>query len=288
MKAQEEDRFLRGRQIAYLIYEYFPGHWSQWFCWELCRPIYSCSSKWWYSGVRFEMGRNSIINDENPIWWHLGKLVQIKNTRVWEAQDRIGTVWPGDSPKESSTWLSQIEDDGNKKYRAEFTNEEFFEASQYYTLLELVDAVTRWVFSVPDLLQKVWPFRLRLGIWNVHLSWALTLPLRWAFGRGVQTRPSPPTLQCLRPRCLLSRSSVQRISKEYLAKLQDQIDVISIGLVDRTDIAIPVLREVSKNVLFTRYHFCSRLQKSNSWEELEASRCSGTLSSSRPCLNSLL
>ena len=28
-KAQKEDRFLRGRQIAYLIHEYFPGHWSQ-------------------------------------------------------------------------------------------------------------------------------------------------------------------------------------------------------------------------------------------------------------------
>ena len=27
-KAQKEDRFLRGSQIAYLIYEYFPGHWA--------------------------------------------------------------------------------------------------------------------------------------------------------------------------------------------------------------------------------------------------------------------
>ena len=40
-KAQKEDRFLRGRQIAYLL----PGHWSQRFCRELCRPIYYCSSK---------------------------------------------------------------------------------------------------------------------------------------------------------------------------------------------------------------------------------------------------
>ena len=28
MKAQKEDRFLRGRQIAYLIYESLPGHWE--------------------------------------------------------------------------------------------------------------------------------------------------------------------------------------------------------------------------------------------------------------------
>ena len=33
-----------------------PGHWSQWFCRELCRPIHNCFSKWWYSGIRFEMG----------------------------------------------------------------------------------------------------------------------------------------------------------------------------------------------------------------------------------------
>ena len=28
-KAQQADRFLRGRQIAYLIYDYFLGHWGQ-------------------------------------------------------------------------------------------------------------------------------------------------------------------------------------------------------------------------------------------------------------------
>ena len=47
------------------------------------------------------MGRNSIINDENPIWWHLGRIVQTKNTRVWETQDRIGIVQSGDSSEES-------------------------------------------------------------------------------------------------------------------------------------------------------------------------------------------
>ena len=34
-----------------------PGHWGQRFCRELCPPIDSCSSKWRYSGIRFEMGR---------------------------------------------------------------------------------------------------------------------------------------------------------------------------------------------------------------------------------------
>ena len=72
------------------------------------------------------MGRNSIIDDTNPIWWHLGKFVQIKNTRVWDTQDRIGIVQYGDSSEEGWTWLSQIEDNGKKKYRAEFENEEFW------------------------------------------------------------------------------------------------------------------------------------------------------------------
>ena len=47
---------------------------------------------------------------EYPTWWHLGRIVQIKNTRVWETQDRIGIVWPGDSSEEGWTWSSQIED----------------------------------------------------------------------------------------------------------------------------------------------------------------------------------
>ena len=63
---------------------------------------------------------------QNSTWWHLGRFVQIKNTRVWETQDCIGLVWPGDSSEESWTWLSQIEDDGEKKYRAEFENQEFW------------------------------------------------------------------------------------------------------------------------------------------------------------------
>ena len=88
------------------------GHWSQRFRRKLCRHIHYWSSKWWSSGIRCEMGRNFIINDENPTWWHLGTIVQIKNTRVWETQDRIGIVQYGDSSEESWTWKSQIENNG--------------------------------------------------------------------------------------------------------------------------------------------------------------------------------
>ena len=74
-------------------------HWNQWFCRELCRSIYSCLSKW-YSGIR---------RDKDFTWWNPGKFVQIKNTRVWQVQDRVGIVWPGDSSEDNRTWLSQIE-----------------------------------------------------------------------------------------------------------------------------------------------------------------------------------
>ena len=39
-KAQKEDRFLRSRQIAYLIYEQFRVTGIQWCCRELCRPVH--------------------------------------------------------------------------------------------------------------------------------------------------------------------------------------------------------------------------------------------------------
>ena len=58
-----------------------------------------------------------LVYDENPTWWYLGRIVQMKNTRVWQAQDRIGIVRPGDSSKEVRTWLSQIESYGEEKYR---------------------------------------------------------------------------------------------------------------------------------------------------------------------------
>ena len=44
-KAQKEDRFLRGRQIAYLIYEQFRVTGTDSFCRKLHRPVHYCSSK---------------------------------------------------------------------------------------------------------------------------------------------------------------------------------------------------------------------------------------------------
>ena len=83
--------------------------------------IQEFDSKW--DGILWTITKDSI-------WWHLGRFVQIKNTRVWETQDRIGIVQYGDSSEESWTWLSQIEDNGKEKYRAEFANEEFWGQKQ--------------------------------------------------------------------------------------------------------------------------------------------------------------
>ena len=111
-KAQKEERFLRGRLIAYLIYEYFRvtgandsvENYADLFAIGLRNDdIQEFDSKW---------DEILLSIDEKPIWWHLGRIVQTKNTRVWETQDRIGIVWPGDSSEESWTWLSQIEDSG--------------------------------------------------------------------------------------------------------------------------------------------------------------------------------
>ena len=116
-KAQTEDRFLLRKTDRLLDLIVLPGHWSQRFRREICRPIYNCSSKWRYSGIRFKVGRNFIVYDENLTRWHLGRIVQMKNTRVWETKAVIGIVQYGDSSEESR----QIEDDGEKKYRARFT-----------------------------------------------------------------------------------------------------------------------------------------------------------------------
>ena len=121
-KAQKEDRFLCGRQIAYLIYNHFRVTGANDSVENYADLFTTVLRNDDISGIRFETWWNSFINDENPIGWHLGRIVQIKNTKVWETQDRIGIVQYGDSSEDSWTWLSQIEDNGEKEYRAESTN----------------------------------------------------------------------------------------------------------------------------------------------------------------------
>ena len=79
-KAQKEDRFLRGRQFAYLMYEYF-------------RVTGANDSVENYADLFIIVLRNDDIQEFDSKWdgifltmtkipSHLGRIVQIKNTRV--------------------------------------------------------------------------------------------------------------------------------------------------------------------------------------------------------------
>ena len=77
MKAHKEDRFLRERQIAYLIYEYFRVTGANDSV-ENCADLFTVVLRRWYSEIRFKKVRNSIVNDAHPIWWHLGRLYTLR------------------------------------------------------------------------------------------------------------------------------------------------------------------------------------------------------------------
>ena len=66
-KAQKEDRFLRVRQIAYLIYEFFPGHCRHRFCRELCGLITIALRNDDIQEFDTKWDEIFIINDANPI-----------------------------------------------------------------------------------------------------------------------------------------------------------------------------------------------------------------------------
>ena len=66
-ESPKEDRFPSRKTDRLSDLRVFSGHWIQWFCRELCRPVQYQSTKWWYSAIRFEMWRNSTINDLNPM-----------------------------------------------------------------------------------------------------------------------------------------------------------------------------------------------------------------------------
>ena len=77
-----------------------PGYWRSWHRSWSCWLIYSCSSKRWHSGIRYEMGRIFTIEHKISTRWHLGMFVQIENMRVWSTRNRIGIVRHGDSSKD--------------------------------------------------------------------------------------------------------------------------------------------------------------------------------------------
>ena len=102
-QAQKADSFLRGRQNAYLIYDYYRATGVN----DSVLDDYDL-----FSVVHRKIARNFGIFGALPSWWHSGKSVQIQNTRVWEIEDRIRSVQHGDSSEKSETWLPQIGGNG--------------------------------------------------------------------------------------------------------------------------------------------------------------------------------
>ena len=63
-------------------------------------------------------------------------------------------------------------------------------------LLQVGDPASRWMFSVPGLLQKVWFVHLRLEKLSIFHSVKALSPLsRWVFKHGSRMRPSLPVLK---------------------------------------------------------------------------------------------
>ena len=101
-------------------------------------------------------GMNFIINDENPNWWHLGRIVELKNTRVWETQDRIGIVWPGDSSEEEiRTWLSQIENYWWREVSSKVYETGFVAPEMEIMKLTLWSRIRRWNSEDKEFLEIV-------------------------------------------------------------------------------------------------------------------------------------
>ena len=98
-------------------------------------------------------------------------------------------------------------------------------------LLELGGPVSRWMFSVPDLLQQILFVHLRLEICFSILGEILLL-LRWVFLCRLPMRPSFPAPQCLQPWCHPSKFTprTERIQGTIQERLSFQIHGFLTGL----------------------------------------------------------
>ena len=127
---QKKDGFFRGRQIAYLIYEYFlvtgnndsVENYADLLILDFRNEWYSgFDSKW--DGVLLSM--TNITFDDILEWLYQQEYESLSNSRpYWNC-----TNWRF-IKKKSWTWWSQIVDNCEKKYRAESTKQEFWRQKQ--------------------------------------------------------------------------------------------------------------------------------------------------------------
>ena len=84
------------------------------------RRFILCYSSWWqHSGIRYKMGRSSIVDVKNSIQWYLGKSVKIEDTWVSSTQNCARIVRHGDSQEDIGSQLSKVENHGEEEYRSE-------------------------------------------------------------------------------------------------------------------------------------------------------------------------
>ena len=92
-KAQKEDRFLRGRQIAYMIYDYFRVTVAHDTVLDYA-DLFSVTVR--NDNVRefdTRWDENLLVYDQDPAGWCSGKSVQIENTWVWSTPNCICMSW---------------------------------------------------------------------------------------------------------------------------------------------------------------------------------------------------
>ena len=109
----------------------FSSHWCSWCRSWLCGFILYHSSQWHcYFDSKWDeilLSMTQIPSDDI-----LESLYKLRITRVWSTQNCIGIVRHGNSSDKHWTWLSQIEGNGEEKYRAEFENNEFWDQKRKF------------------------------------------------------------------------------------------------------------------------------------------------------------
>ena len=106
-------------------------------------------------------------------------VILLSASKVWLWVQRDGGMWS------FLTWTkSHLSLHRHPEMSLEVVEEKtllILQESQYYSFLELVDALPRWMFSVPDLLQGFLFVHLRLEKWSFHFLGEISSPLHWVF-----------------------------------------------------------------------------------------------------------
>ena len=103
------------------------------------------------------------------------EMIPLSASKVWLGVLRDGGIWS------LLTWTKNHWSlHRHPEMSLEVVVETLLQESQYYFLLELVDAVPKWMFSILDLLQGFWFVHLRLENWLL-LVWEISTLSHWDF-----------------------------------------------------------------------------------------------------------